>query len=735
MHISLAWLNALLEPAGLTAKEAEELLTFVGFPIESAVLLPGGDTLLDVEVTSNRGDCLSHLGVAREVAAAAGRRLKPPHGHTQIDPAASDPAGGGAGGGGELARLVTLENRVSGEMGVGGCPLFTLRLVRGVKVGPSPKWMVERLEAVGQRSINNVVDATNYVLFELGSPTHVFDLARLAPAGGGGGGGGSGGGPAAVIVRSALAGEKLTLLDGKTVELKAGELVVADGVRAVSLAGIMGGADSAVSGTTADVLIEAATWSPGPIRSCARRLMLRSDASHRFERRVDPRTCEAASRRVAELIVQNAGGTLVPGVLHAGAPLPATTEIRFRPSRCRAVLGAASGASGGFGDVQMITALQAQGIGVGGARDAEEWTCSAPAHRPDVRIEEDLIEEVARTIGLDKIPVHEKVAVRVAPPQKAELAGRELSRVLTGLGFFETVTFSFVSGKQAKPFTPPGMTTLSVSDDRRGEEGALRPAILQSLLACRRANQDAKSAPAGTVRLFELASVYAERPAPDKGPRGQHVESRNLGLIADVPATGDSALARKQAAVRLMRGVVEELVSALHGRGARLRIEPGPMPFGALDPAGSAVAWLGDQPLGLLGLVNAQTLKMFDLEHPVVAAEISLQRLLSAYPPPATVRALPAFPAVDRDLSLVVDEPLTWGRIERTLRGAEPKWMEELNFVYTYRGKPLPEGKKSVTLRMIFREPTRTLRDEEVNTEMARVIAHAGQELGAVVRT
>lgn len=714
MKISLAWVNAMLEPGDVSAAEAERLLTFVGFPIESAEeVVAGGerDVRLDVEVTSNRGDCLSHAGVAREIAAASGRRLRVP--------GAVLPTGGGGAGAG-IAGAVTLENRVSGAMGVGGCPLFTLRLIRGVKVGPSPAWLARRLEAVGQRPINNVVDATNYVLFELGSPSHVFDLGKIRGG--------------AVIVRGAEKGERLTLLDGKTVELRAGELVVADGAGASSLAGIMGGAASAVSGATTDVLLEVATWSPGPVRACARRLNLRTDASHRFERRVDARTVEAASRRVAQLIIETAGGTLAEGVLSAGAALPAAAEIGFRPARCRVVLGAA------FGDAQMRTALAAQGVEVsdGGAavRGQAAWRCVAPGWRPDLLREEDLIEEVARTVGLDQIPVQEKVAVRATGPQGSELAVREMSRVLTGLGFYETVTFSFVRAKEAKPFTPPGVATLAVSDDRRGDEGTLRPSVVQSLIACRRANQHARSAAAGSVRLFEIASVYSET-AP-----GAHVETRNLALLMDLPTGegggggGGGAFERRQRGLRLVRGVIEEVVSALRGPEAasRLVFEAGGLPWAALDASAGARVSLDGAALGVMGLLTPGALASAELEHPVGVAELGMAALVEGYPPRALVAALPAFPAVERDLSLVVDEAVTWGRVEGAVKGARPRWMEALGFVYTYRGKPLEAGKKSLTLRMTFREGTRTLRDEEVNGEVQGLIDRLGREIGAVVR-
>ncbi len=638
MNISLAWLNSLLDRP-VSADEAEHALTFTGFPIESRTPLAHGDVLLDVEITSNRGDCLSHAGIAREVAAATGRTLRLP--------AANGPAEGGE----PIDRAVSLENRCAGD---GGCPLFTLRLIRGVKIGPSPAWLVERLEAVGQRSINNVVDASNYVLFELGNPSHAFDVRTIAA--------GADGRPA-VVVRRAGRGEKLTLLDGRTVDLRESDMVVADAKAASSLAGIMGGAGSGVSASTTDVLVEIATWAPGRVRNAARRLGLRTDASHRFERTVDPRTIGPAMDRLVSLIVEIAGGSVAPGRLSAGAAVAPAAPIALRPQRARAVLGAA------FTDEQMRTALSAQGVRIEQAGVAAgAWACVAPDHRPDIRIEEDLIEEVARTIGIDKLPVADRVSVRVKAPQARERAGQELCRVLGGMGFFEAITFSFVGDKQARPFVPPGMATLAVSDERRKGEGTLRPSIIPSLLACRARNQHAKACAPGAMRLLEFASVYGEA-AP-----GRHVEHRNLALLADLPARGGpntgSAFDQRQCGLRLMRGVIDAALAALRGSAAGLGVAVGVPPFAAMDPVASALLTLDGKPFGVMGLLAPAALAAHEIEHPVVVAEINEGMLLAGYPPQARVSELPRFPATGRDLTLDVDEAVPWARVEKEIAAA-----------------------------------------------------------------
>ena len=707
MKISVRWLNEYLEPATITADSAEETLTFVGFPIESAEELPNGDVRLDVEVTSNRGDCLSHVGLAREIAAATGRRLRLPKG------AEPTPMGGP-----DASTSALVDNRVTDV-----CRMFTAQVIRGVKVGPSPKWLVEALAAVGQRSINNIVDVTNYVALEYGQPTHVFDLNAL-------GGEVSGGARRArVVVRHASKGEKLALLDGRTITLVGDELVVADGrdgARAVSLAGVMGGKETEVTGATTDVLLEAATWDPVTVRRAARRFNIRTDASYRFERVVDPRTIERAAERAAGLIVKLGGGTLAPGMIRAGVEARPLTIVRLRPSRVKAILG------GEVPVAEITRVLGALEIGVKTASE-DGLDCSVPAHRPDVAREIDLIEEIARIRGLDKLPVHEKVGVRVKPPQNSERAVRELCGVLCGLGFYETVTFTFVPEKDSAPFLPTGggMEALRVCDERRKADPVLRPSALPSLLACRRRNQDGgvEGDGDGGVRLFELSAVFAQA-------GGKEVERRNLALVADACfPMGAKSAEQRQNAVRLVRGVIESAAKAMGGAGVDVKFEPlaqSPMP--AYEAGTCAAVSINGKRAGVIGLLSSAVQKVYDLARPVAIAEIGLDELVALFPPRALVHALPEFPAIERDLSLVVPEQTPWAQIERLVGGMKLPLLEASSFVGTFRGTQVGAGKKSVTLRLRFREAKRTLRHEEVDPQVKAVVEKARSELGAEMR-
>jgi len=355
MLMSMKWLNGHLKPGNagaVTPEEAERVLTQCGFPIEGREDVEG-DVVLDVELTSNRGDCLAHLGLAREIAAVTGRTLIDP---TKLDatPASENPFGG-------------IDNRVKS---MGGCPRFTARLIRGVKVGPSPDWMQQSLKAVGLRPINSVVDISNYVLFELGHPNHVFDFATL-----------KGGG---LIVRNAEVGEKVMGLDEIEHKLVPSDLVVADHERVVSIAGVIGGLETGVTEKTTDVLVEVATWHPVTVRSTARRLGITTDACYRFERFVDPRALAHANDRVCQLILEIAGGELAGEMADEGIEETALHTIDLRAARCEYKLGI---------DVpvpEMERLLKTIGMGVsvrGSGADAV-LSCEVPPHRHDVTREE-----------------------------------------------------------------------------------------------------------------------------------------------------------------------------------------------------------------------------------------------------------------------------------------------------------------------------------------------------------
>lgn len=733
MKTSVRWLNQLLEGQTLSGEMIERSLMGVGLPSESREAVQtcaGADECLDVEVTSNRGDCLSHVGLARELAACVNLKVRlREQGASGAHATRADEYPGGIvasdyEGGAEASTTLSLENHVPDL-----CPLFLARVIKGVKVGPSPAWLRAVLEAIGQRPINNVVDVTNFIAGELGNPCHAFDLAKLGHADG----------KAALRIRLAQPNEKLTTLDAKPRVLKGDEVVVADATRAQGLAGIMGGGDSEVSGATTDVVLEVATWDPVAVRKAARRHQIRTIASHRYERIVDARTLDAAMDRAAALIALLGGGKIMPGTLRAGKPLANATTVRFRTQRCLSLLGF---------DIprdRVLRHLTSVGIEVGPlGRGGDDLLCTIPVWRPDLTREIDLIEEVARIEGLDAVPVHDKMAVRVRPPQPSERARRELGSVLTGLGFHETITFSFTTPKHAKAFTPVDLEPVVMDDARRGDEPALRPSVLTGLLTCRTRNQHAgvqhppaasalaplASVGAGGVRLFELASAFAQQPAkrrtsePGHAPTAEDtVEHFNVGLLMDCAGR---SIDDQRAGVRAMRGVVEALVKSLVGDVSRLTVQSAPSHAPALASNGYARLSLSTggqtQPLGYFALLEKSALAAFDLAVPVVVAELDLAVLLAHYPPKSRVVLPPTLPAIERDLSLIVRDDLPYATIAAALEQRKPANLERIQYVTTYRGKPLQQDKKSVTVRLAFRDAGRTLTKEELEAPVASLL-------------
>lgn len=672
MLISLQWLNQYLDRS-IDADQADALLTAAGFPLDGRE--PAADDIvLDVEVTSNRPDCLSHVGVAREVAAASGRTLQRPT--IDIDPAGPD-----------VNELTSVDNQAADL-----CPLYTARVIRGVKIGPSPRWLARELEAIGLRPVNNVVDITNFVLHELGQPLHAFDMHKLAGR--------------RIVVRRATAGEPFTAIDGTKHKLAETMLVIADQSGPVAVAGVMGGRDSEVGDPTTDILIESARFDPLSVRTTSRTLKLASDSSYRFERGVDPAGVDRASRRAAQLIVELAGGELASGVIAQGESPAEPRVVAMRVDRCRDLLGHDVPVEG---MIEKLAGLELAPTHDGG----DTIRCTIPPHRLDLHREADLIEEVARTAGYDAIPVKPKMALTVRPPQPLVLARRAVDRVLVAHGFHETITFSNIAPDAASAFVASGDELIALADARAAAP-ALRPSVLPSLLAVRKTNQDAHNT---QVKLYEIARAFTQR-------GGAYHEQRQLALLAD---------AQDEASLRGLRGTIEELLDTL---GVDATVQPTDDAPRWAAAAGLIVA--ADQPdkvLGAIGRVNATTLKQFDLKVTVDAAWLDYQAITAGYPPTRAVGELRRFPAIERDLSVVVDEAVAWAAIESAVRRPDPPLLQGVDFLGVYRGKQVGAGRKSVSFRMRFSDPDKTLRHEEVDPQVQAVVASLKQRTHAELRT
>jgi phenylalanyl-tRNA synthetase beta chain len=670
MIVSWNWLTQYVR-LDMPVEVLTERLALAGLNHESTEEV-GGDLAIDLEVTSNRPDCLGHLGVAREISVLFDRTLRVP-----------DPRPATTGKPAEELTGVTVE---AGDL----CPRFTARVVSGLTVGESPWWLRKRLETLGVRPISNVVDVTNYVMFECGQPLHAYDLDRLAGR--------------RLVVRRARAGETLRAINGKVYELAPEMLVIADAERPVGLAGVMGGLDTEIGPGTRDVLIESAQFDPVSVRKTSRALGLSSPSSHRFERPLDPEGTEWASRRCAELILETAGGTLHPGLVDVGPARPERPAITLRLDQIPRVLGIAIDRD------EAARILRALGLEPVGAT-ASALSFRPPSWRSDLEREIDLIEEVARVHGYEQIPEDRAVPLTSAPRGPRERVEGSVREALTGCGFDEALTFSLVADALSEPLRPgPPVPPVRVEHPSRRREGALRQSLVPSLLAARRHNE-AHGIP--DAELFEIADVYLPHPGhdlPDQPAR--------LGLVSGRDFFG-------------LKGVVEALLSRLHAAGG-LEVRPAEVPLFA--PGRSAELVLGGDPLGYLGEVARARLDALELRGSCAAAELDLGVLIRRAVLIPRHRALPPFPAVDRDLSLVVARTLPWAELSAAVTRAAGPTLEAVEFLDTFHGGNVPEGRHSVHFGLRFRHPERTLTGEEVDRSVRSVVDACAARFEAALR-
>ena len=671
MKVSLNWLTDYVD-VSMPAEELGRLLTGLGMNCEEIISTPT-DVVFDLEITSNRPDELGYLGVAREIAAATGAALGPP--------AIADlPASGNA------ADFTSVEV-LSPDL----CPRYTARVIRGVTVGPSPRWLIERLEAIGLRSINNVVDVTNYVLFEYSQPLHCFDHDKLAEG--------------RIVVRRGLGGEQIVSIDGTRCTLDESMLVIADASRPVAVAGIMGGLDTEVNDSTMNVLIESARFDPYTIRRTSRKLRLMTESNYRFERGVDPVGVERASLRACQLLLQLAGGELAEGVVDVWAQPYEPPVVSLRPGRCCALLG--------FDVPPARQAAILDRLGLRARTEGGRIVCAIPPHRADLRREADLIEEVARLVGYDEVPVHGQVAHAVVAEVPIERLRRAVGAALTAAGFDEAITFTFVDADEAAPFGVADPVCVDAA--ARRTNNALRPTIVPSLLRACKVNQDAGTS---DVSLFELAAVF---------PPG-----RQGGVLADEHT--ELALVTTRS-LRELRGAMESVVAAA-APDAAFDVRQADVP--GLAAGAAAEVLLDASPAGWLGCVAAEVLDRYGLEAragEIAAGVMRFEALAQRYQRTRSYRPIAKFPPVRRDLSVVVDEAVTWRQLLAAVGAVDQALRVEVAYVTTYRGRPIPAGRKSVTLRLTYRSDAGTLRREEVDAQVEQVLAALRKGLAAELRS
>jgi phenylalanyl-tRNA synthetase beta chain len=683
------------------AEEASGLLILdrgvvPGTPVTQVLGLD--DVLLEVNVTPNRPDALSHLGIARELAATLGVKVRRPQAKVVEQGA---PAG----------EAVKVEIQSPEK-----CARYAARVIEGVKIGPSPLWLQRRLEACGIRAISNVVDATNYVLLELGHPLHAFDLEKVAGR--------------RIVVRTARKGEHLVTLDGKDHALVEDDLLIADAERGSALAGVMGGGDSEISAGTSRVLLESAWFQPTSVRRTARRHGFKTEASYRFERGADPGMVLPALDRCAALIAELSGGAVRPGVVDAHAREVRAPEVRLRWARPAQVLGLDVPRA----EVERILS----GLGFEEkAADAEGATWVVPSFRVDVAIEEDLIEEVARTKGYDAVPetLPDNAVETPVEPDEARAVGR-LRAALEAAGFSEAVNFSFVAAKDLEPFGQTVATGdgkgralgVALKNPISAELAVMRTSLVPSLLKNAVTNLRQR---VEDVRLYEIARSYAPNPQPAKEPSIETLRVAGVMLGRRHPvswAVEDDAVDFADA-----KAAVQALLEALGIRDAEWKAPGGSW----LHPRHSARivrpdGQRGEETLGELGELHPRVAAAFDLPRGTLAFELSLEALLRGAKLVPQYQRIPSLPAVLRDLAVVVDETVTTASVEALIR--EEKLVEGVTLFDVYRGAPLASGKKNLALAIRYRAPDRTLTDADADAAHGRIVERLKQQVHAELR-
>jgi phenylalanyl-tRNA synthetase beta chain len=697
MKVSYNWLKEFVDVAA-SPEEVASRLALSGTNIASIETGAYG-AAIDAEITSNRPDCLGMLGIAREVGAIYRLPVK-----------INSP---------KLAESKTAKASDAVKVKIEAedlCGRFTARVIRGVKIQPSPKWLKDRLEAAGTASINNVVDISNYVMLELGHPLHTFDYDLVRDH--------------SIVVRRAKAGEKMKTLDGveRTFDPNICMVCDGDGSRPVGIGGIMGGAETEISFSTKNVLIECAWFDPISIRRAARSLRLHTEASTRFGRGADPEMADFASRRAAELILQLAGGELLSGVVDVDPGKRAAKKIIITRAELLRIMGA------DVPDKDLETILSALGfVPVRGdqTRGAANsllaaWECTQPSWRADVEREIDLIEEVARVYGLDKFPARlpaSRAGAARLPHYEAETRLRER---LIGLGYHEILTIPHVAEERNELFRPPDETPAKLANPLSEEAGVLRStgAVTMASVIEWNLNHGQRNA-----RLFEIGSHY-------RFVEGKPAETRVLSI-------GATGAARPQALYDSPRDYTfADLKGDLDAIGALsggLRWEHGGPDW--LNPARRGAISLGKESgpaLGAAGQLSKRVAEKFKFRQDVFLAEINLGPLYCMYYGTKNNRRyepLPRFPGVERDFSLFLADGVTFAQVQQIIQSLGIPEIVSVEAADLFRGKNVPAGKYSLLVRVVFQSREATLTETHINDFSARIVAALEKQLGATLRT
>ncbi|MFN7139374.1 MAG: phenylalanine--tRNA ligase subunit beta [Limisphaerales bacterium] len=663
--------------------------TQVGQPFAQYLGRSGADVVYDLETTPNRPDWNSVIGIAREISALTGNPLKMPV--VEISKTSKEP----------ITNVVDV--RIED---VELCPRYTARLVRGVKIGPSPDWLRNTLEKVGLRSINNVVDVTNFVMLEVGQPLHAFDFHLLHA---------TGGNKPTIVIRRAEEEEKFTTLDGKQHTLNKEALLIADENKGIALAGIMGGQNSEINERTVDVLIESAYFKPQNIRATSKKLEVRTDSSYRFERGGDVGICEWASRRAAQLIAETAGGQVLDTFIDAYPNPVVPKELSLRYAKTCELMGQPVSPS------QQCDFLQKLGLEVLVRNGDEFCTVRIPTFRVDIKGEIDLIEEIVRLYGVDKVPATPpRGAIGTNAFDKTHDDISEARRLLSGIGLFEAQGQTLISSTE---FALSQNETLLLANPLSSEMDALRPSLLPGLIHSLRHNLSRKNY---NVALFEVGRVF-------RNENGKTKEERRVALAItgernEVFWSGTDRGAKFD--IYDLKGILDEFLEhyGLRGLAFQRRTE-NPSLF--LE---SATINLGKLPLGELGQLSPALAKKYDLRDAVFLAELNLDLLISRRNSGKSFKSLPTFPSIRRDVAMVVPESVTHEAVLSLVKQAKPTNLEGVELFDVFRGKNVPSGQKSLAYAFTYRHAEKTLTDAEVSAAHDKLVEQFKTQLSATLR-
>ncbi|MGC8861873.1 MAG: phenylalanine--tRNA ligase subunit beta [Armatimonadota bacterium] len=693
MRVSVDWLREYVDfdcpPSELAVK-----LTMAGLEVEESRELTArdfadmggsgekGDVIWDTKVTPNRGDWLSMIGTAREVGAVVGARMRMPEPKVREgDPPAS-----------ESVRISILDPDL--------CRRYVGVLIRGAEVRESPGWLKDRVIAAGMRPINNVVDVTNYVMFELGQPLHAFDF-RLLHGG-------------EIIVRRARPGETIVSIDGVERRLEPDMLVIADADRAVAIAGIMGGYDSEISDLTQDILVESANFNCTSVRRTSKRLGMVTESSYRFERGVDPSITDLAALRAAQLIQHVAGGEVARGIVdvYPRPVQPITLEVR--PDRVNAILGTSIEPAV---MARCLESLEIETDLVGGV-----LRCVVPTFRPDISREIDLIEEIGRVYGYDNLPMTLPARSLQGRDSPEGVFSEKLRRILISSGCQEALTHSLTDSRLAE-LAGKADQVLRVRNPLSDELDSMRAALAPNLLQVIARNQAFGSA---SLAVFEIGKIYGLRD-------GEIWEKRSLAaaMVGELWKSAWSLPAEALTADFFWcKGMVEGVLEGLSITGASFAPVRDPL----LHPTRAAKVSVEGRDIGLLGEVSPEVVEFFEIKGRPCVFELDFEALMELAPESPSYRPLPRYPALYRHLAVVAREDIAYEEIRNVVLTSGGPLIEKVSLLDVYKGPQIGPDQRSLTLSMVFRSPEKTLTDDEVNAIVDRVREALGRDLGATFR-